>query len=222
MSPGVIYHRPTSIYPTLFGTTTPYKILVYTPPATARAGVLVAAPRTRPPTPIPTSTRTTSCRSSRATPASRPAARPRIRPGVDGATREVVKTTDPLTPSNVGYVVPVPQRHADRWRRGDHRRELQFSLDSGDYRATYKMGTASLAPNNTWGFNPEHSTVVTPSYRETLGDRWLNNGLAITDGRLDRRRHPRPHATTTRPVGAAATRTRSTAARTTPARARSS
>src|SRR6185437_9895763 len=33
VSPGQIYHLPTSAYPKLFGTTTPYKILVYTPPA---------------------------------------------------------------------------------------------------------------------------------------------------------------------------------------------
>ena len=62
----------------------------------------------------------------------------------------------------------------------DRRRRTTFSLDSGAYTATYKMGTGSLSPNNTWGFNPEHSTVVTPSYREALGDRWLNNGLAFT------------------------------------------
>ena len=55
-----------------------------------------------------------------------------------------------------------------------------FSLDSGSYTSTYKMGTGSLAPNNTWGFNPEHSTVTTPEYTQSFGDRWLNNGLSIT------------------------------------------
>ena len=60
--------------------------------------------------------------------------------------------------------------------------KYNFSLDSGSYTGTYKMGTGSLAPNNTWGFNPEHSTVVTPSYSQNFGDRWLNNGLAITEG----------------------------------------
>ena len=44
------------------------------------------------------------------------------------------------------------------------------------------MGDASLSPNNSFGFNPEHSTVVTPTYRETFGDRWLNNGFAVTGG----------------------------------------
>ena len=40
--------------------------------------------------------------------------------------------------------------------------------------------TRRSAPNNSLGFNPEHSTVVTPFYRESFGDRWLNNGLAVT------------------------------------------
>ena len=38
VSPGQIYHLPPSSYPTLYGTTTPYKILVYTPPPTLTAG----------------------------------------------------------------------------------------------------------------------------------------------------------------------------------------
>ena len=41
-SPGQIYHRPTSSYPNLFGTTTPYKILVYTPTVSLSAGYTAA------------------------------------------------------------------------------------------------------------------------------------------------------------------------------------
>jgi len=37
-SPGQIYNLPTSSYPDVFGTTTPYKILVYTPPASLSPG----------------------------------------------------------------------------------------------------------------------------------------------------------------------------------------
>ena len=43
VNPGVIYHRPTSLYPNLFGTTTPYKILVYTPPPAVSAGYTSSA-----------------------------------------------------------------------------------------------------------------------------------------------------------------------------------
>ncbi len=52
-----------------------------------------------------------------------------------------------------------------------------FSLDSGTYRGTYKMGTSSLAPNNSWGLNPEHSTVDTPAYSLGFSDRWLNDSM---------------------------------------------
>jgi hypothetical protein len=38
VSPGQIYHLPVASYPTLFGTTTRYTILVYTPPPTLTAG----------------------------------------------------------------------------------------------------------------------------------------------------------------------------------------
>ncbi len=55
-----------------------------------------------------------------------------------------------------------------------------FSLDSGSYESTYHMGSGALAPNNSILPNPEHSTVVTPSYTLSFGDRWLNNGLSIT------------------------------------------
>ena len=38
VNPGQIYHLPTSSYPDVYGTTTPYKILVYTPPASLSPG----------------------------------------------------------------------------------------------------------------------------------------------------------------------------------------
>ncbi len=44
------------------------------------------------------------------------------------------------------------------------------------------MGTGSVAPNNVWGFNPEHSTITTGSYTVNYADRWLNNGATITGG----------------------------------------
>ena len=44
----MIYHLPTSSYPILYGTTTPYKILVYTPPASPSAGYSSATTYTPP------------------------------------------------------------------------------------------------------------------------------------------------------------------------------
>ena len=102
--------------------------------------------------------------------------------GVDVATREEVKATDPLAPSQLGYVYLFHSDTLTGGGAGTDGVKYSFSLDSGSYTGTYKMGTGSLAPNNTWGFNPEHSTVVTPSYSLNFGDRWLNNGLAIAQG----------------------------------------
>ena len=91
-----------------------------------------------------------------------------------------MQAVDPLASAGVGYAYLFHSATLTGGSAGTSGVTYTFALDSGDYRATYKMGAASLSPNNAWGFNPEHSTVVTPSYREQFGDRWLNNGLAVT------------------------------------------
>lgn len=48
VSPGVIYHLPVASYPTLFGTNTLYKPLVYTPPPALTAGYTSADTYTPP------------------------------------------------------------------------------------------------------------------------------------------------------------------------------
>jgi hypothetical protein len=182
VSPGQIYHRPTSSYPNLFGTTTPYKILVYTPPVSLSAGYTAAGTTYTPVDSDPkfdSNDQLSFLGNDTGEQAGGSVANP---PGVDATTREEVKATDPLATSDVGYTYLFHSASLTGGSAGTTGVKYTFSLDSGDYRATYKMGTSSLSPNNTWGFNPEHSTVVTPSYSETLGDRWLNNGLAIRVG----------------------------------------
>jgi hypothetical protein len=93
-----------------------------------------------------------------------------------------VTATDPLATNQVGYVYLFHSATLTGGSAGTSGVNYTFSLDSGDYKATYKMGSGSLSPNTTWGFNPEHSTVVAPSYREDFGDRWLNDGMAVTFG----------------------------------------
>ncbi len=182
VNPGQIYHRPTSIWPNLFGTTTPYKILVYTPPPTLTAGYTAAGTTYTPVDSNPAfdaNDEVSFMGLDTGKQAGESVANP---PGVDGATREEVKATDPLTAADVGYTYLFHSDSLTGGSAGTTGVHYTFSLDSGDYRTTYKMGTASLSPNNAWGFNPEHSTVVTSLYSETLGDRWLGNGLAITFG----------------------------------------
>jgi hypothetical protein len=182
VNPGQIYHRPTAIWPTLAGTTTPYKILVYTPPPTLTAGYTAAGTTY---TPVDSNAafdandQVSFLSNDTGQQAGSSVANPA---GVVATTREEIKAVDPLASSNVGYTYLFRSATLTGGDAGTTGVKYTFSLDSGDYRATYKMGTASLSPNNTWSFNPEHSTVVTPSYRQSLGDRWLNNGLAITTG----------------------------------------
>ncbi len=180
VSPGQIYHLPTSSYPTLYGTTTPYKILVYTPPATVTAGYTSSGTYT-PPDSDPTfdgNDELSFLAQNSGQQAGTSVADPS---GVDATTREVVKATDPLSPSEDGYVYLFHSDSLTGGGAGTDGVKYTFSLDSGSYTGTYKMGSGSLAPNKTWGFNPEHSTVSTPSYSQSYGDRWLNNGLAITE-----------------------------------------
>ena len=179
VSPGQIYHRPTSSYPKLFGTSTPYKILVYTPPANITAGYTSAAtytPNDSDPT-FDTNDEVSFLAKDTGQLADASVSAP---PGVDAGTREEVKATDPLVPDNVGYVYLFHSDTLTGGSAGTTGVNYTFSLDSGAYLSTYKMGDASLSPNNSWGFNPEHSTVVAPGYSEQLGDRWLNDGLAMT------------------------------------------
>jgi hypothetical protein len=179
VNPGQIYHRPTNIWPTVFGTATPYKILVYTPPATLSAGYS-SSPTYTPADSDPTFDANDELSllandtgqqvdGSVAAPA-----------GVTASTREAVKVTDPLDTEQFSYVYLFRSSTLTGGSAGTTGVQYTFSLDSGDYKTTYKMGDPSLAPNNSFGFNPEHSTVVTPDYRENFGDRWLNDGLAVT------------------------------------------
>ena len=181
VSPGQIYHLPPSSYPTLYGTTTPYKILVYTPPPTLTAGYTSNATYT--PADSDPSFDANDELSFLANDTGEQAGSSAANPtGVDVTTREEVKATDPLAPSQLGYVYLFHSDTLTGGGAGTDGVKYTFSLDSGSYTGTYKMGAGSLAPNDTWGFNPEHSTVSTPSYSQSYGDRWLNNGLGITQG----------------------------------------
>jgi hypothetical protein len=99
-------------------------------------------------------------------------------PGVTASTREQVLVNDPLHSNQRGVVYLF---HSDTLTGGSVTTGVQytFNLTSGNYMATYKMGTASMAPNNVAGPNPENSTVVTAAYTQHFSDRWLNDGLTI-------------------------------------------
>ena len=100
--------------------------------------------------------------------------------GVDSTSLEQVKVNDSLVAGNFGYVYLFSSPSLTGGGAGTDGVSYTFDLDSGNYESTYHMGSGALAPNNSILPNPEHSTVVTPSYSLSFGDRWLNNGLSIT------------------------------------------
>ena len=179
VNPGQIYHRPPANWPNLAGTSTPYKMLVYTPPANLTAGY-TSMPTYTPSDADPTFDANDELSFLAIDYGKAAAASVAAPAGVDASTREEVKASDPIATAGVCYVYLFRSATLTGGSAGTTGVSYTFSLDSGAYLDTYKMGTASLSPNNSWGFNPEHSMVVTPSYRQQFGDRWLNNGLAVT------------------------------------------
>src|SRR3954470_4894449 len=103
VNPGQIYHRPTNVWPVVFGTTTPYKMLVYTPPPVATAGYKVATtytPSDSDPT-LDANDEISFLANDMGKAIDGSVASP---PGVTAASREQIKATDPLATDQVGYV----------------------------------------------------------------------------------------------------------------------
>jgi hypothetical protein len=183
VSPGKILNRPTSTWPKVADGGATYRILAYTTPTSAAAGLSWTDTYTgadSDPT-LDTNDEIVFLADDTGQQAPTGTGAPA---NVDAGTREDVKVIDPLSPGATGYVSLFRSTSAalTGGSAGTTGVSYVFSLDSGAYKATYKMGTAALAPNNGAGFNPEHSSITTPFYRQTYGDRWLNDGIRITTG----------------------------------------
>jgi len=176
VSPGVIYHLDPSQYPKLYGTSTLYRIPVYTPPRTPGAGYAATTTYT-PPDSDPTLDADDEVSllvddTGRPTTSAAP-------DGVDAASRTQLLVTDPVT-DRTGYAYLFTSSTLTGGSAGTTGVTYTFSLDSGDYLATYRMGPGALPPNDHDGPNPEHSEVTTPGYSLGFGDRWLNDSLRVT------------------------------------------
>ena len=163
VNPGQIYHRPTTIWPSLAGGGA-YEMLVYTPPAAPRATGYTSAPTYTPSDSDPTfdgndevsflaNDTGKQAAGSVAAPAGVDATTPRRgegdRPAQDVATSGTC-TSSTATPS--------PAASA-----GHHRREVHVLVSTrGTTSPPTRWVTRRSVPNNSFGFNPEHSTVVTP------------------------------------------------------------
>jgi hypothetical protein len=177
VNPGQILHRSTTNWAKL-PDGSPFTILAYTPPATVPPGYRVWStytPTDSDPT-VDANDEVSFVESDAGKVADAAAGTPA---DVDAASRQEVTITDPLT-SDVGYVYLFTSPSLTGGGAGTTGVDYTFSLDSGDYRATYHMGSGALTPNNTSTPNPEHSTVTTSNYVLGFGDRWLNDGLQTT------------------------------------------
>jgi hypothetical protein len=84
-----------------------------------------------------------------------------------------VKVNDPLDNSAVGYVYLFRSDGSLAPGAGKRYVSYTFSLNSGDYKTTYRR---------TDGPNPEDSTVTGTTYTAHFADRWLMDGLTLTQG----------------------------------------
>jgi hypothetical protein len=196
VNPGHIYNRPMSAWANLAGGGGPFTILVYTPPPASPG--YTNFPTYTPADHDPTldANDEVSFLGSDLGKAAPAGVNP---PGVTTASRVEVHATDPLVSGAQGYLYLYKSTSLFGGAKTSGV-TYTFSLDSGDYKTTYKMGTASNAPNNVAGANPEHSTIVAPGYHETYNDRWVNDGLTINApgasgaDLLDRAIYPVPNA----------------------------
>ncbi len=183
VNPGQVLNRAASAWATL-PDGTPYRELVYTPPRTISAGYTSVATYT-PPDSDPTldgNDEVSFLANDSGQQASIANGAP---PNVIGSSWQQVAVTDPLNGDQSGYVYLFRSNTLTGGSAGTTGVHYTFRLNAGDYETQYRMGTTSLAPNNRVGPNPETSTVVTPSYALTFGDRWLNDGLSMTTAGAD-------------------------------------
>ncbi len=177
VNPGQILHRAPANWAKLPGGA-PFTMLVYTPPAAPAVGY-TSAPTYTPADHDPTfdaNDEISFLENDTGKVADAAAGDP---PQVDVATRQQVHVTDPLGSAS-GELYLYRSATLTGGSAGTTGVVYAFSLDRGAYLSTYQMGTGALAPNNTAGPNPEHSSITTPQYTQTYGDRWLNNGIAIS------------------------------------------
>jgi hypothetical protein len=82
-----------------------------------------------------------------------------------------LKLSDPLG-SAPGFIYLFESKGKRQPDAGQDYVQYDFSVDSGDYRSTYKRAD---------GPNPEHSTIATAAYHAGFSDRWFFDQLSIGD-----------------------------------------
>ena len=119
---------------------------------------------------------------------------------VDAATGVELSITDPLEPGAQSWVYLFAHDGTLDPSAGQHLVDYDFSLASGDYKATYLRAD---------GPNPEDSTITTAAYAHHFSDRWVDDELHITAGAPPGSTSSIGTATSSPPSSAGAARTRS-------------
>jgi hypothetical protein len=83
-----------------------------------------------------------------------------------------IQVDDPRTGQSAFYYLFAATAAVDQ-SAGQDLVSYAFSLDSGDYRSTYRRAA---------GPNPEHSAVTTAHYRMGFSDRWFTDSLVVAGG----------------------------------------
>lgn len=89
-----------------------------------------------------------------------------------------VTITDPLMPSQQGWVFLFHSDGSLDPGAGQSYVGYTFSLNSGNYKTTYTLGDTHPALAG----NPENSTITTPNYSYHFGDRWQEDQMKISVG----------------------------------------
>ena len=153
VSPGVIYHLPVSSYPTLYGTSTTYKMLVYTPPPTVTAGYTsldVYTPSDSDPT-FDSNDELSFLAADTGKQADAPAGNPA---GVDATTPRGGQGHRPAGALAPRLRLPLPQRHAHRWQRRHHGRQLLVQPHVRELQGHLQDGPRLAGPEQHLGPQP--------------------------------------------------------------------
>ncbi|MDP9237544.1 MAG: hypothetical protein M3P30_09145 [Chloroflexota bacterium] len=89
-----------------------------------------------------------------------------------------VAVTDPLAPSQHGWVYLFQSDGSLDPGAGQSYVSYTFSLNSGNYKTTYTLGDTHPALAG----NPENSTITSPSYTYHFGDRWQEDQMKVSIG----------------------------------------
>ena len=179
VSPGAIYHLPTSSYPDLYGTTTPYKILVYTPPASLSPGYTSASTYT-PPDSNPMFDANDEV-SFLAADTGKQAASLGREPGRRQRERPVRRSKPPTrsTPSQFGYVYLFHSAKLTGGGAGTDGVHYSFSLDSGSYTAYLQDGLELARTQQHVGLQPgalhRAHAVVRPEARRPVAQQRIGH-----------------------------------------------